>query len=347
MKRFIALCMTGIMLMSSPVLAGDIIYNGEAIGYSSQKPVIIDGTTYVPIRDVFEALGFEVEWVDECKIATLSGYHHGILLTADTSKMFITDYNCMHKAKKLENEVKIINGRTMLPLREILEAVGYELEWDSATKTTTIIDVNDYDAIESAIENQMTIQTLMAYEVDTTRDKGTLTDEEKAYIENYVEAGKESFFVKYDEAIAMPADELKKTLEENVKVANAKLDKVPCPDSLKEFDKAVKESNSVQIGYSINFREAYDLLDYESEDAKDYISYCLMEFTIDGMNYARIASKIPLSKFFTERNIDAEAELGEEFANYYIFYYPDDSDDGMSYEEISDLVEKEMADTKD
>ncbi len=56
MKRFIALCMTGIMLMSSPVLAGDIIYNGEAIGYSSQKPVIVEGRTYVPIRDVFEQL---------------------------------------------------------------------------------------------------------------------------------------------------------------------------------------------------------------------------------------------------------------------------------------------------
>jgi len=34
---------------------------------------------------------------------------------------------------------EIINGRTMLPLRFVAEALGCEVKWDDATKTITIL----------------------------------------------------------------------------------------------------------------------------------------------------------------------------------------------------------------
>jgi len=37
-----------------------VTINGEAVSFTDQEPVIIDGRTLVPVRGVFEALGFDV-----------------------------------------------------------------------------------------------------------------------------------------------------------------------------------------------------------------------------------------------------------------------------------------------
>ena len=34
---------------------------------------------------------------------------------------------------------KVIDGRTLLPIRAVLEAFGHSLEWDGATKTVNVI----------------------------------------------------------------------------------------------------------------------------------------------------------------------------------------------------------------
>jgi len=130
MKKFIAFCIAGVMLMSAPVFADGIVYDGEQIQYTSQQPVIVNSRTYVPIRDVFEKLGFDVEWDSGTKIVKISNDYRYIILTTGTSKIFAYDVYFNITAKKLENSVQIINGRTMLPLREILENAGYEIQWD-------------------------------------------------------------------------------------------------------------------------------------------------------------------------------------------------------------------------
>ena len=36
--------------------------DGQQIEFEDQQPIIVDGRTLVPVRGVFEAMGFEVEW---------------------------------------------------------------------------------------------------------------------------------------------------------------------------------------------------------------------------------------------------------------------------------------------
>ena len=39
-----------------------VVIDGVRVAFDDQQPVIVDGRTLVPVRGVFETLGFEVEW---------------------------------------------------------------------------------------------------------------------------------------------------------------------------------------------------------------------------------------------------------------------------------------------
>ncbi|MCL2047914.1 MAG: copper amine oxidase N-terminal domain-containing protein [Defluviitaleaceae bacterium] len=49
-----------------------IIINDTEVLFTDQCPVIVDGRTLVPIRDVFEALGYSVAWNEEMPAVLLS-----------------------------------------------------------------------------------------------------------------------------------------------------------------------------------------------------------------------------------------------------------------------------------
>ena len=110
-----------------------VTIHGEPVVFTDQGPIIINDQTFVPVREVFETLGFQVGWEDETKTVTLSGNGHVInIFIGETS--FIVDQSTF----VLTEPAQIINGRTMLPLRGILGRVGYHLNWNEATRTIEI-----------------------------------------------------------------------------------------------------------------------------------------------------------------------------------------------------------------
>jgi len=114
----------------------DIAVNieGSFVHFEDQQPVIVDGRTLVPVRGVFEKLGFVATWNDVARQATLTSPRYTIVLTVDSNRF--TTNGVSHT---LDVPAQIINGRTMIPLRAVLETVGYDLTWDDATRTVYII----------------------------------------------------------------------------------------------------------------------------------------------------------------------------------------------------------------
>ena len=106
---------------------------GELVNFEGQGPVIVDGRTLVPVRGVFEALGFEVEWDEVERTVILHREGHLVAITVD-SEAFITNA----RNYTLDVPAQIINDRTMLPIRLVLESVGYNVGWDESTRTVTI-----------------------------------------------------------------------------------------------------------------------------------------------------------------------------------------------------------------
>lgn len=137
MKRLIALFLIFIMCLCSFSVVNaetDIKIIIDDVNQSyDQMPVIINDRTLVPLRGIFEALGAKVEWVDETKTILGSKGQKTVVLQVESTSAVMNN-----KKITLDVAPKIINSRTMVPVRFISEALGAEVEWIDETKTVVI-----------------------------------------------------------------------------------------------------------------------------------------------------------------------------------------------------------------
>lgn len=140
MKKFI---LTGIamLMLAVPTMANDsvtVYSNGNEV---ADKGVIIDGRTMVPVRGVFEYMGYDVSWDPNTKTATLTN-------TKKNSKITLTNGESTFKVndKVVTSDVpqQIVDGRFMLPLRAVGEAVDAKIDWLEDSKTATINENNNF-----------------------------------------------------------------------------------------------------------------------------------------------------------------------------------------------------------
>lgn len=101
------------------------------VGAESFDCIIKNERTYIPMRNVFEELGYQVDWIADEKAVTLS--KDDTELTLDTANNTVTGYGA------LNNKVIIESSRTYLPFRELLNLLGYEVEWYADTKTAVVV----------------------------------------------------------------------------------------------------------------------------------------------------------------------------------------------------------------
>ena len=134
MKKYISAAIAVLMLCQS-VYAGDISVNldGENVEFSAQSPVIIDGRTLIPLRGVFEKLGYEIGWDGDTKTATFVKELTIVKVTANSPQLTVGGASF-----PLDVPAQIINGSMMLPLRAVGEATGLEVDWDRETKTVVL-----------------------------------------------------------------------------------------------------------------------------------------------------------------------------------------------------------------
>ena len=108
-----------------------IIINGTVYSFSRQ-PVIINGTTYVPVRGVAEALGCEVWWNGKSKTV---GINKG-----DARIAFVigADHALVNGRQVNMQPSYVDRGTTMVPLRFVSECLGMDVRWDKTTRTVYI-----------------------------------------------------------------------------------------------------------------------------------------------------------------------------------------------------------------
>ncbi|MCL2217516.1 MAG: copper amine oxidase N-terminal domain-containing protein [Defluviitaleaceae bacterium] len=123
-----------------------VTIDGQAVEFpGGQGPVIVDSRTLVPIRGVFEALGFEVDWDGDTQTAVITNADYELRITINEDVFTVNGVNYT-----LDVHAQLIGGRTMVPIRLPLEAVGIDLDWDGDTRTVLITvpipDVMEYPA---------------------------------------------------------------------------------------------------------------------------------------------------------------------------------------------------------
>lgn len=99
----------------------------------SVPPIVFSDYSVVPARDVFEHVGATVTWfAGEQKVLVKTSKHEIILYINKT----VAYKN--GKAEPMPIAPKIINEKTMIPVRYVAESLGYDVQFDSKTDTILI-----------------------------------------------------------------------------------------------------------------------------------------------------------------------------------------------------------------
>ncbi|MDF2877096.1 MAG: hypothetical protein K0S30_192 [Clostridia bacterium] len=116
----------------------------------SVNPVMENGTVLVPMRNIFEALGFNITWDSKTNSIQASTEKTTINLTVGSSRATVNTTE-----KILSSVPQNINGSIMVPLRFISEAAGYAVKWDSTNKKIFITtQTNTYEDAVEYFENK-------------------------------------------------------------------------------------------------------------------------------------------------------------------------------------------------
>jgi len=99
----------------------------DEFGEMDVPPVIVEGRTLVPVRFFAESFGAEVGWDGDTKTVTI--------IYEEKTLSFVIGEN----APGMDVPAQLLNDRTMVPLRFISEYFNAVVEWDSETRTITIV----------------------------------------------------------------------------------------------------------------------------------------------------------------------------------------------------------------
>jgi len=102
-------------------------------------PVIDNGFTLVPIRSIIESFGGRVYWDDEEKQVSVDLNGKGSVMTVNSKTVEIYTSDGIETAE-LDVVPRIINGRTMVPIRFVSESLGMKVGWDNSEKIVTITE---------------------------------------------------------------------------------------------------------------------------------------------------------------------------------------------------------------
>lgn len=142
-KMLIYICtlMCGLSLIFSvPVVSAEantqkinVFLNGELITFPNQQPTIVDRRTLIPLRGIFEKMGYSISWDAKTKSCVIFNEIQTITMRSGHKGMQVDD-----RAYMLDVPAQIINDSLMIPLRAVAECTGATVTWDAPTKAIYI-----------------------------------------------------------------------------------------------------------------------------------------------------------------------------------------------------------------
>lgn len=109
--------------------------NGNRVSFPDGQPIIENGRTLVPVRFIAEALGYEVDWIQETKTVTINGGQ--ILLPIDCTTATVDGEQV---AIDVPAKLIVTHGmtRTYVPLRFVSETLNCTVDWFNANRSVVI-----------------------------------------------------------------------------------------------------------------------------------------------------------------------------------------------------------------
>ncbi|WP_454963821.1 stalk domain-containing protein [Filifactor alocis] len=105
-------------------------------------PIVQNGTTLLPVATVAKLVGYSGTWNNKTKSGTLEKDGVKVAFKLGSKSLKLTKNRTIKTISMLE-PVKVIKGRTYLPLRAVGEALGMEVGYNGATKEISLKTGNE------------------------------------------------------------------------------------------------------------------------------------------------------------------------------------------------------------
>lgn len=121
-----------VLTINSPILY--LNDKPKNIDNSGTVPFLHNKRTLLPVRAVFESMGGTVGWDGDSEIVSLKLADKTLFLKINST----TSWDSTGKYYKLDTAPIVKNGRTMLPIRFIIEQFGGTVGWDDKSQSVII-----------------------------------------------------------------------------------------------------------------------------------------------------------------------------------------------------------------
>lgn len=137
-KRLTAAVIVSAAAVTTTIFADSItvLLDGNPLAFETE-PFISEGTTFVPMRAIFEALGAEVQWNGEERSVTSQKDSTEIKITIGSTAVYKNG-----EEETLLAAPVIVNDFTMVPLRFVSESFGCDVGWNAQKRTVVISTKN-------------------------------------------------------------------------------------------------------------------------------------------------------------------------------------------------------------
>lgn len=171
-KAMVGLTAVSLLSLPAPSLAATPIHfaiNGME-QHSSVAPYLKNGYTYVPLRAVFQALGYKIKFQGEgFPIVAKKGDQTVTMrigtLTADVNG----------QEHKLAAPIEVVNNSTMVPVRFVADVSGAKVKWDFVKNAVNLITSAGEQVLNLRLNDANTL--LLDPSVNSTRDNETLLNQ--------------------------------------------------------------------------------------------------------------------------------------------------------------------------
>lgn len=160
MKKLLCMILAAVMILSSVsavVFADDeikVLVDGNQLEFDV-APVIEDGRTLVPMRAIFEALGADVDWNESSKTITAKTDSKTLMITIGENRLGVIEKVAVSQETKVDEDntgytealirsipldvpAKIVDGRTLVPIRAVSEGLDADVAWNAEEKIVSI-----------------------------------------------------------------------------------------------------------------------------------------------------------------------------------------------------------------
>lgn len=137
LKKSLLFVLVALVVLSATITASaatiDLVIDGKKVESDVAPYLDETNTTLVPLRVISETLGADVSWDQAKQQATVETAAYKVVFTIGSRNFTVNG-----ATKTSVGPAKLVNNRTMVPIRAFSEAIGADVNYIASTHTATV-----------------------------------------------------------------------------------------------------------------------------------------------------------------------------------------------------------------